>query len=523
MEDKTSKLIKANESKRPEKPGKQKSAQVDFKQKPKTDFKNDRHKNKYGERVREEKAKQSKKASIKRSRKFADMKSVDRYGNQTHSMSAKSKIALKRKMYAMYLQNSISSGDNDEDTGNVVINRASRLYRNRIEKILGSSKAKKPKKNKQYEKHLQSDDNDSKSVENKKKRQKKKNQEAQREKEREQGNTAYARAKTNNATRIIHVQKIAAAKRSSILSVALVFAVIFMAFAGLLTSCTAMISAIGGEVTSLIWQSDPLEIDKAEEYYYQKELALMKDLNENWLNSEKNPGYDRYYFEGELYHDRMKLISYLSALFETFKAEDVYSELDALFFAVVSYRVETGTETDTSSVYNEDTGEWETVETEYTYYKIIMECRDIDDVVPERMSAEQQSCYSRYMLTRGGVQKWASPLAGWQDSITKYYTFDDGGMIFETTTGSELKAMQSGTVTEVGTADDVGNYIVIYDDVECYESCLGFMNSINVSEGDVVEIGQVVGTSTDKCYIDVSFMGSDGYQRYNPIFYVHNE
>lgn len=109
-----------------------------------------------------------------------------------------------------------------------------------------------------------------------------------------------------------------------------------------LQSCSIMAAGTFSTVTSSSWPAEESEITAADLYYTKLEAQLQQKVD----NIESTySGYDEYNYNiGEIGHDPVVLISYLSAKYGSFTFNQVKSELDNLFALQYQLDVETDTE-----------------------------------------------------------------------------------------------------------------------------------------------------------------------------------
>lgn len=129
-------------------------------------------------------------------------------------------------------------------------------------------------------------------------------------------------------------------KRSlySIIAVLLIALILFSQ----LHSCSMMAAGTFSSVTSSSWPADDAEITKADLYYTELEAKLQQKID----NIESTySGHDEYNYNiGEIGHDPVVLISYLSAKYGDFTFNQVKQELDRLFSLQYDLDIDTFTE-----------------------------------------------------------------------------------------------------------------------------------------------------------------------------------
>ena len=130
-------------------------------------------------------------------------------------------------------------------------------------------------------------------------------------------------------------------RKSSLYAVIVVLLVVLILFTQL-HSCSMMAAGTFSSVTSSSWPADDDEITKADLYYTELEAKLQQKID----NIESNySGHDEYNYNiGEIGHDPVVLISYLSAKYGDFTFNQVKRELDTLFYLQYNLDVATYTE-----------------------------------------------------------------------------------------------------------------------------------------------------------------------------------
>ncbi len=183
--------------------------------------------------------------------------------------------------------------------------------------------------------------------------------------------------------------------------------IVFIMFIGSIGTIGSMLSETGGAVvesTYLSADDDILAVDAA---YTELENALQAQVD----NIEAvYSGYDEYRYQvDEITHDSYALISYLTAKYGNFTAEDVESELAALFSEQFSMRVwdevEIRTRTVTRSYTDPETGEtttWEEEE-EYEWYILNIQVTNqgLDSITQSNLNENQLSLYLIYQASLG--------------------------------------------------------------------------------------------------------------------------
>ena len=81
--------------------------------------------------------------------------------------------------------------------------------------------------------------------------------------------------------------------------------------------------------------------------------------------------------------------------------------------------------------------------------------------------------------------------------------------------GTSVKSMHTGKVIEVCNSNEFGNYVVI-EGSNGYTSKYAKLKTVNVSKGQEVKDGDIIGTSTEVIHIEI--LENNNYL--NPIFFI---
>lgn len=135
-------------------------------------------------------------------------------------------------------------------------------------------------------------------------------------------------------------------KRTVYAVIAILLAVLILV--SQLQSCSLMATGTFSSVTSSSWPSDDKEITEADLYYTELEAKLQQKIDNiestHFCHDEYN------YNIGEIGHDPVVLISYLSAKYGSFTFNQVKNELDTLFSLQYALDVDTHTEQRTTTI-----------------------------------------------------------------------------------------------------------------------------------------------------------------------------
>jgi murein DD-endopeptidase MepM/ murein hydrolase activator NlpD len=322
------------------------------------------------------------------------------------------------------------------------------------------------------------------------------------------------------------------------------FAMVLIMIMSMFTSCAAMFGSSMSTTMASTYLSEPAEIDAADLQMTELEMGLQEEIN----NIETDyPDYDEYdYNLGEIGHDPAALISYLSAEHTEFTAAGVETEIEALFSDMYTLTLTPDTETrtrtvtKTRTVTNPQTGEKteeeyeEEEEYEVSILRVKLTVKTVEEIANASLTAEQKEMYAVYMETKGTLQIFASPVDYyWYDYISGYYGYrinptsgDEEfhrGVDVAVPEGTTVYATHDGTITEAGYDESFGNYVVIADS-QGYTTKYGHLSQINVTTGQTVKKGKIIGKtgstgSSTGSHLHFECLYNGEY--YNPLFYFN--
>lgn len=194
----------------------------------------------------------------------------------------------------------------------------------------------------------------------------------------------------------------AAAKNPKVLLVVLALFLLLAVIVGAVSSCSVMFQGAMSNVVSTSYTSENEELIAANDDYTALETALQEQID----NIERDyPDYDEYRYDlAPIGHDPHQLASYLTALLQYFKADEVQGELRRVFeqqykltlteTVEVRYRTETRTDSEGNSY---------TVEVPYDYYilNVKLTNKSINTVANSLLTPEQLEMYNVYLQTKG--------------------------------------------------------------------------------------------------------------------------
>jgi len=357
--------------------------------------------------------------------------------------------------------------------------------------------------------------------------------------------TAQIAAETAKKTTLVaHKIQEFIAKNWKIVLIVGAFALLLIIIMSMFSSCAAMFGSSVSTTMASTYLSEPAEIDAVALQISELETDLQEQIN----NIETDyPDYDEYdYNLGEIGVDPTVLISYLSAKHTEFTAADVEAEVEALFNEMYTLTLTPDTETrtrtvtktrivtdpDTGDEYEEEYEEEE--EYEVTILRVELTVKSIDEIAAANLTAEQKEIFNVYLETKGALQVFASPVDYyWYDYISSYYGYRihpisgekqfHRGVDIAVPEGTTVYATHDGTIAEAGYDESFGNYIVITD-AKGYTTKYGHLSEINVSAGQTVRKGTVIGktgntgaSTGSHLHFECLYNG----EYYNPLFYFN--
>ena len=349
----------------------------------------------------------------------------------------------------------------------------------------------------------------------------------------------YAKKAAQKTTNIARKLQEFARKHIGAIATIGLFGLFFMLIAAGVSSCAAIFN--GGVSTTMAgsYQSVPAQLDASDEAMTSREMALQNTID---AIETDYPDYDEYNYNlDEIGHNPFTLINYLSAIKVDVVAADCDAEIESLFDEMyeltLTPREETRTRTVTQT--NEETGEEEEVEEEYTVTILDVELtrKPLEDIVADRLAGndDASALYTAYQMTNGALQQFYTPLdMDWYNMISSYYGYRKNpitgenqfhrGIDIAVPEGTEVYAAHDGTVTTATYDADYGNYIVI-EDAQGFTTKYAHLQSMNVSAGQTVKHGAVIGKTGNTgastgSHLHLECLASGEY--YNPLFYFEN-
>lgn len=202
----------------------------------------------------------------------------------------------------------------------------------------------------------------------------------------------------------------AMAKNPKLLLLLLILFLLVAVIGGVVSSCSVMFQGAMSSTVSTSYTSENEELITTDNNYTALETALQTQIN----RIERDyPDYDEYCYNlATIGHDPHQLASYLTALLQYFKANEVQGELQRVFerqyeltltqTVEVPYRTETRTDTWTDEEGNTHTDTY-TEEVPYDYYilNVKLTNQSINGVANSLLTPEQLEMYNVYLQTKG--------------------------------------------------------------------------------------------------------------------------
>ncbi len=339
---------------------------------------------------------------------------------------------------------------------------------------------------------------------------------------------AFEKTKNGTITVARKLQEFAR-KNAGLLITFGIMALLLMMIMVSVSSCGAMFADTQSTILAASYLSEPKEIDAADLQFTRLELDLQNEIDRVETDY---PGYDEYSYNlGEIGHNPFTLISYLSAVHTEFTADEVESEIQALFDEMYTLTLTPDTETRTRTVTDPDTGEESEEEYEVSILRVTLTVIPLESLAAGKMDTEQAEIFALYGETGGLLQEFASPLdLYWYYYVSSYYGYRKNpstgneelhrGVDIAVPTGTTVYSAHDGTVTAAAYDSHYGNYVAIEKDG--YTTKYAHMDSLSVSAGQQITKGTVIGTtgntgSSTGSHLHIECLYNGEY--YNPLFY----
>ncbi len=175
-------------------------------------------------------------------------------------------------------------------------------------------------------------------------------------------------------------------RHKAVFGVILAIALLIAWLGTVLSSCSVMLTTGANSIMVSSYFADDADIYAAENYY----VSLEQDLQNKISRIERDyPGYDEYkYSMAQIGHNPYELISYLTAVYQNFKFNDIKQSLDTLFNSQYHLRVTATTEQRTDEDGNEK---------EYRILNVTL----TNEGMTNSLTDEQRELYNIYLVSKG--------------------------------------------------------------------------------------------------------------------------
>lgn len=275
---------------------------------------------------------------------------------------------------------------------------------------------------------------------------------------------------------------------------------------------TAVFSGTSEYYASAVTQNDYGTITDATEYFRKLEtdmdeyLNVDRDVLENELETEHGPNIYEYIYQlADFGFSANTLIAYLSAVYGSFTLDGVKGELHSIFEEMYTLTIEVKEEDREVSKYNPDTGGYENVTELKKICYVILEKKELEEVVEPRMTPEQLEQYRNYKLSTGGQQVYGPVMReDWTNLISSNFgerihpiTKErkvHNGVDIAVPVGTHLYSAVDGTVILAAYSESAGNWVKVQTDTG-WTVIFMHMDSLTVSAGQTVKKGDHLGYS----------------------------
>lgn len=305
-----------------------------------------------------------------------------------------------------------------------------------------------------------------------------------------------------------------AVKRTMSTVLALAGIITFLFIIGIILFLVLIAIFVGSSeyYASAVTQNDYGTITDATEYFRKLETDLDEYLNadrealEAELEAEYGPDIYEYVYQlADFGFSANTLIAYLSAVYGSFTLEDIEEELFSVFAEMYILTIEVKEEEREVNSYNPDTGGYEDVTELKKICYVILEKKELEEVVEPRMSPEQLAQYKDYKLSTGGQQVYGPVMReDWTDLISSNFgerihpiTKErkvHNGVDIAVPIGTHLYSAVDGTVILAAYSESAGNWVKVQTDTG-WTVIFMHMDSLTVSAGQQVMRGDHLGYS----------------------------
>lgn len=274
----------------------------------------------------------------------------------------------------------------------------------------------------------------------------------------------------------------------------------------------AMLTGGSDYYAATVTQNDYSTITEATEYFRKLETDLDEYLNgdrdalEAEIETEYGDEIYEYIYElADFGFSANTLIAYLSATYGSFTLDDIKDELQSIFDEMYTLTIEVKVEDREISKYNPNTGKWEEVTEPKNICYIILEKKELEEIVDERLPDDARFQYDGYKLATGGQQVYAPVMReDWTNLISS--NFGDrihpitkerkphNGVDIAVPTGTKVYSAVKGTVILAAYSNSAGNWVKVRTDTG-WTVVMMHMDSLAVSAGQKVDQGDFLGFS----------------------------
>ncbi len=247
-------------------------------------------------------------------------------------------------------------------------------------------------------------------------------------------------------------------------------------------------------------------------YMKQLEIDLQERIQK--IEEEEEPGCDDYIYDlGEIGHNPVVLLSYLSVKFEDLRLSSCKAEIESLFESMYTLKIETKTEakerakTDTfgNPLYDANGRPiMEQYDAKVCY--VTLQVIPLENLVQEKMTPVERERYKLYMDAQGGLQGLDNPLpVNWGNLISSRFgerihpitgvrTFHNG-IDIAVPEGTTLTSASTGIVITVGYQPAGAGYYIRVQDQVGYTVTYMHLSIQSVAVGDLVHRGDLLGAT----------------------------
>lgn len=298
---------------------------------------------------------------------------------------------------------------------------------------------------------------------------------------------AYDMVKDLSRKIVSKIKEIAVRNKIGVI-VAAIFLMMALSAVGSIGVLLQGLSQATGTYLSGLSLSTDFDMTDAENYFTKMEADLQEILDNI---EEAYPDYDKYEisFDDEIGHDPLKLMAYLSSVYEGYDLATVKEVLDKLFEDMYVIEIEESTVV--------ENGE------ELTVFSMTITKTDWDELMSTRIDDSKKDLYDSYEENGGGHQAFHNPFSiNWKSKITSEFGWRihpitgeekfHSGVDIAMPKGTPVMSCSEGVVVKCATTDVEGNYVVVEDETG-YRCSYMHLSEICVSVGDKVDYETLIG------------------------------